>query len=305
VETERTYVATLETLVDVFLLPLRQWVLEDAQRDGCVNPTELAVAFGNVETLLHVHRELLAGFISAAPQGPAALAKVLAKAAAGPLRMYAPHVQQFQESELMVRTLLQRSLFAAIVRILELQPRSKGLTIQALLASTVQRLPRYILLLNEMLKHLKARQPKAPDQVPNCTTPRRQIDALLDQFIKVEYEAAEAIDAIEDALGKTKAVTLGVDRRVGDAEQRARAVSVINEVLKLPELVLPSRFLLREGTLFKLRKSYWTNSSDRGLYRSTRHVFLFNDMLALHADGRTRVLYLSGITIISSEFVHR
>ena len=39
------------------------------------------------------------------------------------------------------------------MRVLELQPAARGLTLQALLVNTVQRLPRYQLLLREILKN--------------------------------------------------------------------------------------------------------------------------------------------------------
>ena len=69
--------------------------------------------------------------------------------------MYAPHVSRFPAvNALLSRLISERRRFKAAVRVLELQPASKGLTLQALLVSTVQRLPRYTLLLRELLTHL-------------------------------------------------------------------------------------------------------------------------------------------------------
>lgn len=66
----------------------------------------------------------------------------------------APHVQSFTEVCALLRRLLtERPRFAAAARVLELQPRSKGLSLQGLLVTTVQRLPRYVLLLRELLQH--------------------------------------------------------------------------------------------------------------------------------------------------------
>ena len=168
IETESTYVSILETIVDVYLVPLRAWAKEDASKSTSANevdsitPAEVERLFGSVETLLNINRDLLdklrtpTGLV--APDDPAAraaaLAKTLATAAAGPLRFYAPHVQSFTEVCALLRRLLtERPRFAAAARVLELQPRSKGLSLQGLLVNTVQRLPRYVLLLRELLQH--------------------------------------------------------------------------------------------------------------------------------------------------------
>ena len=62
-----SYVAVLETLVEVFLVPLRTWAKEDevaskgqAAKAGSVAPAEVETIFGSIETLLHVNRALLA-----------------------------------------------------------------------------------------------------------------------------------------------------------------------------------------------------------------------------------------------------
>lgn len=100
IETESTYVSMLETIVDVYLVPLRTWAQEDASRSTSANkvdsitPAEVERLFGSVETLLSINRELLDKLRTTAdlvaPNDPAAraaaLAKTLATAAAGPLR---------------------------------------------------------------------------------------------------------------------------------------------------------------------------------------------------------------------------
>ena len=173
IETESSYVSTLETVVDVYLVPLRTWATEDASKSASVDkvdsitPAEVERLFGSVETLLNINRELLDKLRTAAdqvtPNDPAAraaaLAKTLATAAVGPLRFCnwphsnpglpickwadpglhrtpadAPHVQSFTGVCALLRRLLtERPRFAAAARVLELQPRSKGLSLQGLL----------------------------------------------------------------------------------------------------------------------------------------------------------------------------
>ena len=100
VETEISYVATLETIVDVYLVPLRTWAKEDlskstsADKEDSISPAEVERLFGTVDMLLNINRELLKKLRTAAalvaPNDPmaraAAFAKTLATAAAGPLR---------------------------------------------------------------------------------------------------------------------------------------------------------------------------------------------------------------------------
>jgi hypothetical protein len=185
ISTEATYVETLETIVEVFMKPLRTWAYEDssagASRNGGVTIEEINILFGSVETLLGVNSglrdELRRVEQSLAPE---TLALTMVHYACGPLRLYAPHVSRFPAVCALLQRLLERSAkFKAAVRVLELQPKSRGLTLQALLVNTVQRLPRYMLLLREILKNTPA-------------------------------DAVSARDTLDSALDKIHAVTVGV-----------------------------------------------------------------------------------------------
>ena len=50
-------------------------------------------------------------------------------------------------------------------------------------------------------------------------------------------------------------MTTGVDRSVGDAARRERALVLFTEVLRRPDLVAPSRVCLREGAMFEMRRA--------------------------------------------------
>ena len=206
ISTEEAYVDTLQTIVTVFLRPLRTWAAEEgdaaaAGRSGGVTPDEINVLFGSVETLLEVN----SGMLEQLRQGdaepePARLAMTMATWAAGPLRMYAPHVSRFPAVCALLSRLLERRVrFKAAVRVLELQPSSKGLTLQALLVNTVQRLPRYTLLLKEILTH---------------TTAESGIGVV-----------GPVRDTLDLALGKIKDVTVGVRAPPTRAAARPRAAA--------------------------------------------------------------------------------
>ena len=189
VTTEEAYVETLQTVVTVFLEPLRKWAAEEgdasaaAGRSGGVTSDEVRVLFGQVETLLEVNSSLLKELkICQESDGDLAgnLALKMAMWAGGPLRMYAPHVAKFPAvCALLTRLLEKRPRFKAAVRVLELQPACKGLTLQALLVNTVQRLPRYTLLLKEMIKHTSADAGSAGGDV------RKTLNLALEKILAV------------------------------------------------------------------------------------------------------------------------
>ena len=189
VSTEEAYVETLQTVVTVFLEPLRKWAAEEgdasaaAGRSGGVTSDEVRVLFGQVETLLEVNSSLLKELkICQESDGDLAgnLALKMAMWAGGPLRMYAPHVAKFPAvCALLTRLLEKRPRFKAAVRVLELQPACKGLTLQALLVNTVQRLPRYTLLLKEMIKHTSADAGSAGGDV------RKTLNLALEKILAV------------------------------------------------------------------------------------------------------------------------
>jgi len=300
-DTEQSYVRVLETIVEVFGRPLSTWAAEDERAGGSgggASPSEVLSIFGDIEMLLPLNSELCRALAACWPEhgGAAeemghadtaalarAIARTLSKAASEALRMYAPYVGTFERlCERCQRLRETRPRFAAAVRVLELQPRTNGLTLQALITNTVQRLPRYKMLLSEILQHARALA--------------EQTAASADEALKAEL--AEAVSALEGAINKVHAVTLGVNTRLGDAERRARAMEVARNILKMDDLVAPSRQLLREGTVAKLQPGVFT-----GVRRSSRQAFLFNDLLVLYAAARqlTRALPLNELMILAKD----
>ena len=266
VSTEESYVETLTTIVTVVLRPLRTWALEEgdaasAVRNGGVTSDEINVLFGSVETLLKVNSDMLEqlrpGDGEAGPE-PTQLAMTMATWAAGPLRMYAPHVARFPAvCALLSRLLARRVRFKAAVRVLELQPVCRGLTLQALLVSTVQRLPRYTLLLKEILTH--------------CTA-------------ECGLDGVDAVrSTLQLALDKIKEVTVGVDRSVDETNRRNRAMEVCRKILKRDDLVASHRTLIKEGALTKLRPARGPLAFEARKHESRREAYLFSDIVVLLA----------------------
>ena len=109
-------------------------------------------------------------------------------------------MQSFTEVCALLRRLLtERPRFAAAARVLELQPRSKGLSLQGLLVTTVQRLPRYVLLLRELLQH--ATVPGVVAALPSGSPPEGEAGAA-------EASSTGTVHAVEAALEKLRDVTV-------------------------------------------------------------------------------------------------
>ena len=109
-------------------------------------------------------------------------------------------MQSFTEVCALLRRLLtERPRFAAAARVLELQPRSKGLSLQGLLVTTVQRLPRYVLLLRELLQH--ATVPGVVATLPSGSPPEGKAGAA-------EASSTGTVHAVEAALEKLRDVTV-------------------------------------------------------------------------------------------------
>ena len=294
ISTEETYVATLATMCEVFLRPLRTWSAEGAEADIALgaSPDEIHNLFGHVETLYKVNSKLLGELQQArrdvqaeedardrvarpeAARLAIALSRKLAEAAGGPLKLYTPHVTAFASvPSRLAKLRATRATFTATVRVLELQPRTNGLTLQALLVNTVQRLPRYTLLLHEMLQ---------------------QATVLRD---------GTALDELEETIGKIKGVIEGLNSRVGEEERRKRAAEVARDTLRRDDLVASHRELVREGALTKLRPG---RTFEKNVHRSRRRAFIFSDLLVLFSQqhASVRVYPLQSLILVAPDLVY-
>ena len=311
------------------------------KRKGMATAAEVDSVFGCVETLFKINQELYEQLCStvgnesdAFTPNPSEQARIMAAWASGPLRLYAPHVKSFPGSCARLRKLLaERHIFAAAVRVLELQPRTKGLNLQALLVSTVQRLPRYTLLLREILKHTP--KDAALSQTAGCDGCSEANEdgsrvasngRMHDNDANPSSESRPAVSSLQAdcdtpsllklALDKIRGVTAGVDASVGDAEKRIRTMQVCCDVLRRDDLVAPSRLLLREGILTKLRSSVLA-AFVTAPHTSRRDAFLFSDIFVLRAAegslddratgttsaARARILPLGSLVIITIDCI--
>ena len=140
-------------------------------------------------------------------------------------------------------------------------PDAKGLEVRSFLIQPVQRVPRYRLLLQELLE---------------CT-PEAEVDE---------------VNSLQEGLAKIKEVAAHIneDKRDIDDINRLREIAArfTEEEAMARELVRLDRRLLKEGLLTKARLSH----------RQKRHVFLFNDAL-LYAAPSGKGLQRKGLVSLA------
>ncbi|CAG8705191.1 9518_t:CDS:2, partial [Cetraspora pellucida] len=147
--TERKYVDGLEKLVNVFLLPLREICQKTSQKNGLLSIKPIAsledisALFGNIEQLLILHKSLL-------------------KSLEDRYRSWSPAEKI---SDIFLQTSCQS------------KQELGGLTFNSFLSLPIQRIPRYKLLLEALLKHTDESHPDFID-LQKCV---RQINIIADE----------------------------------------------------------------------------------------------------------------------------
>ena len=82
-------------------------------------------------------------------------------------------------------------------------------------------------------------------------------------------------------------------------------MTICRDILKRDDLVKPSRTLLREGELHRLRRPRTSFSAEARPHASRREAFLFSDLFVIRsADSEAnRILPLASLVLITCELV--
>jgi len=197
------------------------------------------------------------------PDGPLTPGDVFASftTQAGYLSSYTSYINNFDDARNRLITLTEKNkAFASFIESAQASPRCCGLNIEAFLIMPVQRLPRYVLLINELLK----------------ATPKDSSD----------YEK------LNGALEMMKKLTKSVNEKKSEQEQRAMVSLVQSQLTGLEEDLrdVVSRRLLKEGTMSEIPDANAAVSYEHHL----RRVYLFTDILivataSVDMRGRRRV----------------
>ncbi|XP_064601200.1 rho guanine nucleotide exchange factor 39-like [Liolophura sinensis] len=225
-ESEKAYIHHLELVHKHFDFPLRF---------ACIVPDDVhQKLFSNLEQILEVNRQLLEELehstvgLSFLHLGPF-------------LKLYATYANDHEQALSTLQDWHQRSsVFSDFISMQEQRPEVKGLKLNALLITPVQRVPRYQMLLEDLLEH----------------TSRDHHD----------------YNNLCEATKKIKEVAWHINEHIRQHENFQKMLDIQNRLSgSAPKILAPGRLFVKEGCLKKV--------SRKGGRPLERMFFLFSDML--------------------------
>lgn len=246
IETEADYVQDLQTMIDVFLNPMR--------KEAIATPQEIATIFTNLEIIIGVNKQLLEAF----RHDPTAVG--IGKAfcsTADYLKMYAYWCSNQTASFATINALKAKKdkKFESFLQYCFARPECSGLDFNAYMIKPVQRICKYPLLLRELIKET--------DQ-SNADYPQLQ----------------EAFEKIENIV-----LVVNEKKRESELTQKIIEISTLLVGAEQYEIVTPTRRFIREGELQhyasngKLKHGYLFLFNDLFLYTKKKgskyHLKLF------------------------------
>lgn len=147
-QTEGTYVKKLSTVIDVFMKPLREKKILDEE--------QIQLQFSSCETILAVHHTLYQRFVQTSFDEVGLLFKNFSDK----LSVYEDYLVNFDIALTRRAALLMSNRkFAAFVEAARNDAACQGQALESYLIAPVQRIPRYRLLMEQLLKYTEESHP--------------------------------------------------------------------------------------------------------------------------------------------------
>lgn len=227
INSEKSYLCQLEIVEEYFMKPLQESEILPSQ--------VYANIFGDILGIRQVNKELLVAMEVSTDK----IGKVFLDLAPY-LKFYSTYANDFRQATQLVEEHMEKNkAFRSLLAKQESRPEVQK-KLNALLITPVQRIPRYKLLLDDIIKNT----PRFHPDKDNLQEARTQIDSIawyINDQIK-EYENSRIMIDIQKSLQG------GV-----------------------PKIIKPDRKLIRQGNLMKVNKN--------GGHAQPRYVILFSDML--------------------------
>ncbi|KAJ1920645.1 hypothetical protein H4219_001203 [Mycoemilia scoparia] len=166
VYTERRYVQSLRTLIDVYVVPLRS--AARSRNNDLIPPYDAHVIFGNIERILDVNERFLAdleAWWSADPDKRESLG-TLCREHFVDFNVYKRYINGFNHAaEQSTNLAKQNPLYKTFLTKAEEREECNRLNLTDMLIMPVQRIPRYTLLLEQILKYTPEDSPDHSEMV--------------------------------------------------------------------------------------------------------------------------------------------
>ncbi|KAL7751424.1 hypothetical protein RI367_003284 [Sorochytrium milnesiophthora] len=248
ISTEKTYIRELGLLVELYLHPLEVSHILTAEQIKCL--------FSNVSSILSFHREY---FLPALQQSSDTIGKVFLQHSAY-LKMYSVFINNYDKAVSACEKLCRkRKKLRVFFEKCKRHPKHSQLNFASYLILPVQRIPRYRLLLQDLLK---------------CTSPSHP-------------DFTDLMHAMEDITRRANEINEKKREQENYDKVIAIQAKIRSRTLKGGSIVQPHRRLVREGVLRVVRfvQLVETPQSSLGFTLKTLDVgmdfyfFLFNDIM--------------------------
>lgn len=218
--TERSYLNNLKTLVKVYVSPLR---LDARSITPMLNLDEVHALFSDVEAVLRISEKVYGDMTIYMERGKLDEHIGSMFSSLAPLfKLYTSYVNSHHRALETHRMLLERPAFKAFCLRCETLPECASCSLDSYLILPVQRVPRYELLLKELLRQTDATHPEHA--------------------------------GIVSALGKISSVAKSINDNLRDHERRNAVLAVQAKFGNSISLVSPQRWFIREAVLRKVCK---------------------------------------------------
>eukprot|EP00727_Mastigamoeba_balamuthi_P002965 m51a1_g12666 putative domain containing protein (429) ;mRNA; f:211-1656 len=275
---EEAYVAKLRVIIELYLRPLQAASKGDAA-GGAGSPAssashvavpvlssqEITQIFSNIDIIVKYNEVLLDQLRKNRVGEPITLGSIFLKLSDF-LRTYITYINNFPSAQQSLKDLSANKKFEDWLKLQSVNPRSCGLNLLSLLIMPIQRIPRYVLMLKELIKHT---EPDNPD-LPN----------------------------LEKALSKMLVVADDINAKKRDQENLELMRSIEAQLIlgDFPSLLsVPHRRWVKEGPLFEF--------TDKGL--ESVYYYLFTDVLCRATLSKSNKKKLRGVYFLGESTVKR
>ena len=243
ISSEQSYVTSLSTLISQYLHPMR------ALSDPLLPPSDLSAIFGGVELLYNFHLIFLQDLRAADGQ----VAKVVLRLCDF-LKMYTAYLQNYTAALTTLDAQRKNKGFHAFLT--DARKRTAGLDLMSYLIMPVQRVPRYELLLRELMRYTPGTHPERPTL---CA-----------------------------ALTKVVSVAVHINASARHAQEMSKLMEIQHGISgEFGTLLMPHRRLVKEGGVMKMKGEGGGGGRLGG--GGGRRLIVFNDLIIWTTDsGRFR-----------------
>lgn len=253
--TEEKYVADLDTLIRLFVSPISSNIALKVSKSQCSR------IFSNIEIIASFHKKLLSEFQRDPKNPPSALLRY-----ADFLKLYTQYLKSYEGSITTLNALRNNAALQSFLQTQQKLPECRGQDLASFLIMPVQRVPRYEILLSEIIKHSHRTS--------------QEFKSSLDAFEKVKETAAH----INESQRKFETLSKLLEIQNKSADEHV-------------SIVQTDRLLIREREIMLLKKT--GNLLRRRNAMKRRILLLFNDCIMMTKLDHTFTLMVSlgGITV--------